>query len=46
LYDAAEDTFSELAGEGMALGVNKNFQFQEFTREGWSPGSVIIGNPQ
>jgi len=42
LYDAAEDTFSELAGEGMALGVNKNFQFQEFTREGWTPGSVII----
>jgi sigma-B regulation protein RsbU (phosphoserine phosphatase) len=42
LYDAAEDTFSELAGEGMALGVNKNFQFQEFTRDGWTPGSVII----
>ena len=42
LYDAAEDTFSELAGEGMALGVNKNFQFQEFTREGWTPGTVII----
>lgn len=26
----------------MALGVNKNFQFQEFTREGWTPGSIII----
>ncbi|MGD8382333.1 MAG: SpoIIE family protein phosphatase, partial [Syntrophobacterales bacterium] len=42
LYDTAEDTFSELAGEGMALGVQKNFQFQEFTREGLTPGSVII----
>ena len=42
LYDAAEDTFSELAGEGMALGVSKNFQFQQFTREGWTPGSIII----
>ncbi|MGD8255191.1 MAG: SpoIIE family protein phosphatase, partial [Syntrophobacterales bacterium] len=38
LYDAAEDTFSELAGEGMALGVQKNFQFQEFNREGLTPG--------
>jgi sigma-B regulation protein RsbU (phosphoserine phosphatase) len=42
LYDAAADTFSELAGEGMALGVKKNFPFQEFTRDGWTPGSVII----
>jgi sigma-B regulation protein RsbU (phosphoserine phosphatase) len=42
LYDTAEDTFSELAGEGMALGVQKNFQFQKFTREGLTPGSVII----
>jgi hypothetical protein len=25
----------------MALGMNKNFQFQEFPREGWTPGSVI-----
>jgi hypothetical protein len=41
LYDAAKDTFSELAGEDMALGVNKNIQFQEVTREGWTLGSVI-----
>ena len=41
LHDASKDTFSELPGEGMALGVNKNFQFQEVTPEGWTPGSVI-----
>ena len=42
LYDAAADTFQELTGEGMALGVDKDFEFQEFTREGWTPGSVIV----
>ena len=42
LYDAAENTFSELVGEGMALGVDKNFEFMEFSREGWTPGSIII----
>lgn len=41
-YDAAADTFSELAGKGMALGVKENFQFQEYTRAGWTPGNVII----
>ena len=41
LHDASKDTFSELPGEGMALGVNKNFQFQEVTPEGWTPGSVM-----
>ncbi len=41
-YDAAANTFSELAGEGMALGVDNNFEFMEFSREGWTPGSIII----
>jgi len=42
LYDTAEDEFFELAGEGMALGVDKNFEFKEFNREGWTPGSIVI----
>lgn len=41
-YDAAEGTFDELAGEGMALGVDKNIEFQEFRRQGWTAGSVIV----
>jgi sigma-B regulation protein RsbU (phosphoserine phosphatase) len=41
-YDAGEDAFMELAGEGMALGVDKDFEFQQFTWEGWTPGSVIV----
>ena len=41
-YDAGEGTFDELAGEGMALGVDKHFEFHEFSRQGWSAGSVIV----
>jgi len=41
-YDAGEGTFDELAGEGMALGVDKNVEFHEFSRQGWSAGSVIV----
>ena len=41
-YDAGEDAFEELAGDGMALGVDKNIEFQEFSREGWTAGSVIV----
>jgi sigma-B regulation protein RsbU (phosphoserine phosphatase) len=41
-YDAAKGNFDELAGEGMALGVDKNIEFHEFGRQGWSAGSVIV----
>ncbi|MCG6980711.1 MAG: SpoIIE family protein phosphatase [Deltaproteobacteria bacterium] len=41
-YDAGKDKFDELAGEGMALGVDKNIEFQEFSRRGWVAGSVIV----
>ena len=42
LYDATEDTFTELAGKGMALGVDRNFEYGEYTHQGWSPGSVVV----
>lgn len=32
----------ELNGEGMALGVVKDYDFRDYTRSGWTPGSVII----
>jgi len=41
-YDAGQGTFDELAGEGMALGVDKKAEFHEFSRQGWSAGSVIV----
>jgi sigma-B regulation protein RsbU (phosphoserine phosphatase) len=41
-YDAAKGTFDELAGEGMALGVDNNVEFHEFSLRGWTAGSVIV----
>jgi sigma-B regulation protein RsbU (phosphoserine phosphatase) len=41
-YNAANGTFDELVGEGMALGVDKNIEFHEFNRQGWTDGSVIV----
>ena len=41
-YDLGEGTFDELAGEGMALGVDKDIEFHEFSRQGWTAGSVIV----
>ena len=42
LYDALEDSFLELAGEGMALGVVGDLKFQKYTHKGWSPGSIVV----
>jgi sigma-B regulation protein RsbU (phosphoserine phosphatase) len=42
VYDPGEDTFDELAGEGMALGVDRKIDFHQFSRQGWTAGSVIV----
>jgi sigma-B regulation protein RsbU (phosphoserine phosphatase) len=42
LYDSGKDAFLELNGDGMALGVVEDFHFQEYTHEGWAPGSVVV----
>ena len=42
LYNAQEESFLELAGEGMALGVVEDLVFQKYTHKGWTPGSVVV----
>ena len=42
LYNAEDDDFLELAGEGMALGVVENQGFRKYTHEGWTPGSIVV----
>ena len=42
LYDTSEDSFLELTGEGMALGVVEDLVFQKYTHKGWTPGSVVV----
>jgi sigma-B regulation protein RsbU (phosphoserine phosphatase) len=42
LYNAEDDIFLELAGEGMAMGVDENLEYQKNNHEGWSSGSIVV----
>jgi sigma-B regulation protein RsbU (phosphoserine phosphatase) len=42
LYDPATDSFNELMGGGIALGVDETWTFEEQRRDGWRPGQVIL----
>ena len=41
-YDAQEDRFLELSGQGMALGVDITHRYAQNRRLGWSAGSIIV----
>ncbi len=41
IYDPHQDTFEELKGSGVALGVSKGFSYTENHREGLKNGQVI-----
>ncbi|MDJ0984466.1 MAG: SpoIIE family protein phosphatase [Desulfobacterales bacterium] len=42
LYNAEDDIFLELAGEGMAMGVDENLKYQKNNHQEWSPGSIVV----
>ena len=42
MFDPAQDEFRELSGAGVALGVVEDHTYQEYTLEGWRPGTIII----
>ena len=42
LYDAAEDEFAELGGDGMALGVDENYSYNDYSKSNWHFGQVIL----
>ena len=41
-FDPIEDKFEELRGEGIALGIDPDFEFQENTIEGLSSGNILV----
>jgi sigma-B regulation protein RsbU (phosphoserine phosphatase) len=41
IYDPARDTFEELMGNGIALGVDENFTYPENHKTGLSEGQII-----
>jgi len=42
VYDPAEGVFEELAGSDIPLGIEGDWTFTEFSRDGWRPGQVIV----
>ncbi|CAB1071667.1 Serine phosphatase RsbU, regulator of sigma subunit [Olavius algarvensis Delta 1 endosymbiont] len=41
-YDRAGKTFAELNGNGMVLGVDEAYRYEEFSRQGWQAGDIIL----
>ena len=41
LYDPRQNTFEELTGSGIALGVNENFRYEQNLKTGIAEGQVI-----
>jgi sigma-B regulation protein RsbU (phosphoserine phosphatase) len=42
LFDSADDRFEELAGEGIALGVDGNWRYAESRRDGLGDGQIVL----
>jgi sigma-B regulation protein RsbU (phosphoserine phosphatase) len=42
LYDTATDEFVELGGEGIALGIDEEWSFEEYSLNGLYDGQVIL----
>jgi sigma-B regulation protein RsbU (phosphoserine phosphatase) len=42
VYDPSTDSFSELYGDGIALGVDETYAFQENTQELWSDSQIVL----
>lgn len=41
-YDASRGCFQELGGEGIALGVDETWQYDENCAIGWMPGDILV----
>ncbi len=42
VYDPSTDSFSELYGDGIALGVDENWSFEEQIRELWFDSQIVL----
>jgi sigma-B regulation protein RsbU (phosphoserine phosphatase) len=42
VYDPSTDSFSELYGDGIALGVDETYAFQENRQELWSDSQIVL----
>jgi sigma-B regulation protein RsbU (phosphoserine phosphatase) len=42
VFNPVTGAFSELGGDGMALGVVEEVDYRQYTQAGWDPGTVIV----
>jgi len=42
VYDPSTDSFDELYGDGIALGVDDTWSFQEHTHELWTDSQIVL----
>lgn len=42
IYDTEADSFSELRGSGIALGIDETLVFHEYEYVGWDDGQIIV----
>lgn len=42
VFERAKNSFAELDGAGMALGVDGKFQYTEFSQDGWNSDDIIL----
>jgi phosphoserine phosphatase RsbU/P len=42
VFNPVTGAFSELGGDGMALGVVEEVDYKEYTQKGWDPGTVTV----
>jgi sigma-B regulation protein RsbU (phosphoserine phosphatase) len=42
VYNRTGKTFAELNGKGMVLGVDDAYEYEEFSRQGWNQGDIIL----
>lgn len=41
-FDRSRESFGELNGKGMVLGVDEDLQYEEFSQTGWNENDVIL----
>ena len=41
-YDPGTDSFEELAGSGMALGIDEDWHYKAYLKSGLNPGQIIF----
>ena len=42
LYDPALNKFENLTGEGLVLGVDSDYDYRQYSFQGWASGSVVV----